>query len=444
MHRFMKTIFLLTFILILSSCKEKVTESREPVAVKTITAIAEENFDNLETYGSVIYKKKNTVTSLVDGTIVELWTQEGSAVKKGAPLLKLKNVQYEIKKIECQNALNSAQARVRSARNNLIESEKQVNGQILEIENLKTKLFLKEEELKLQKKQFEKNEKLFMAGGISENAREQLLAELQNLEGDVQILQKEIAIQEMGFKTEWLEKAGVIASENIDERKRQIIDLNLQSAKIQIELALTEEENAKQNLRSIESLMDNLIILSPADGIIGQLNFERGEHVVENEKLLTIIDMKEPYAQVLLQEKDCQKVFVGSPALIKINSLNEEQKSYVSFISPLADYESGNFKLKIPLENENNKIKLGMFIQCEIKTNEKRKIFKIPKEAAIRIHENTATLFFVQKGYLFQKNCPIEFENENWLFISKGIEEGEKILAHAQDSLKEGQYVKEI
>ncbi|MCR5045235.1 MAG: efflux RND transporter periplasmic adaptor subunit [Treponema sp.] len=437
-----KTIILLAAALLFLSCKKKNEREKEPELVQTIEARLVDKCETLESYGMIMYKKKNEVTSMVEGVIVENYIQEGSQVKKGMPLLKMKNVQYEIKRTECINVLNSAKTRVRAAKNNLIENEKSLKGKIMKIENLKAQASIKKAQADLMEKDFEKNEKLFLAGGISESDRERLLMETQKAREELKILEKEIAIEELGLKESDLIAAGIIPSSQKEELEKQIIDFNLQSAKIQIELAQTEEENAIQNLRSIESLIENLTILSPMDGIVGQLNCECGESVVQNQKLLTVIEMDEPYAEISLQEKDCQKIQIGSPALVSINSMKEEQESRVSFISPLADYESGNFKVKIPLKNEKQKIRLGMFVQCSIKTNDSQKIFQLPKEAALKIQGNQAIFFGVKNGYLYEKNCPIASESESFIFIKSGIEEGETIVLKANAALKEGLYVK--
>ncbi|MCR5046691.1 MAG: efflux RND transporter periplasmic adaptor subunit [Treponema sp.] len=437
-----KNLVFLAFAFLFISCSEKKENEKEPVLVQTIKASLVEKKDSLESYGMIVYKRKNEVTSLVDGNIVELYVQEGSEVEKGMPLLKMKNVQYEIKKTECQNILNSARTRVKAAQNNLFENEKTLRGKLMEIENLKTKLNLKQAETNLKEKQFEKNEKLFIAGGISENEREIMMLDLEAAKKEIKILENEIDIQELGLKDSDLEAAGITASKSKEESLEQIIDLNLRSARIQIELAKTEEENAIQNLKSIESLIQNLTIYSPISGIIGQLNYESGERVTENQKILTVIEMDEPYAEILLQEKESQKIQIGSPALVTINSLGIEQKSFISFISPLADYESGNFKVKIPLKNIDKKIRLGMFAQCSIKTNDKERFFELPKEAASKIQGDKASFFCVKNGYLVEKTCPIESENENWIFIKKGIEEGETIVSKNTTALREGLYVK--
>lgn len=430
-------------LLALSACSQKKQEDGL-AEVKTISAKKTERSVRLDAYGSVTYKKKNDVTALVDGTIYELNVQEGSEVNEGDILLRMKNIQHEIQKTECLNQLNSARAKLRAAKNNLTEQERQVQGRMASLENSRASLAQKKVEFALAKKNLEKNRALLEAGGISSSAFEKMTLEAQALETEIGILEKEAAASELGFRSEDLLLAGIEPSEDLEERKKQLADLNLQTAKIEIELAEAALQNAEQSLNSINSIIENLTVRSPAKGLVGVLNFECGERVAQNEKILTVIDMEEPYALVYAQEKDAQKIQVGSPALVEIESLGEKQKGQVSFISPMADLETGNFSVKIPLQNGGKKIRLGMFAQCSIETSLSGLFFALPKSSVLFMNGNNAVFFCVQNGYVLKKECPVEMERDGKIFISSGLEDGEKIVENPSGRLKEGERVKVI
>lgn len=431
-------------LFLIFSCKKNMGMDESPLEARTVTVKKAERNINLETYGSVTYKKKYDVTALAEGTIVELFVQEGSEVKKGDLLLRLKNIQYEIEKVERQNALNSARAKVRAALNNIKEKEKSARARLLELENLRSNLAQKKEEARLLKKNFEKNERLFSAGGISESAFEQIKVQMKSALTEIGVLEKQLAMQEMGYRDQDLLEAGLVASESPEERAAQLVELNLQSAKIDLELCETEARNAEQSLKSIESLLESLDIRAPADGLVAALNKESGERLLQNEKALTIIDMKEPFAIASAQEKDAEKIQAGSPALVRIESLALEQESRVAFISPLADSETGNFSVKIPLKNGDGRIKFGMFAECSIKTRATGSYFELPESAVIKRRGNSVAFYCVENGYVFEKECPVATEKDGKIFLEKGIEDGEIILVEPSPSIKEGSHVKAI
>lgn len=433
---------LAAFLFLTSSCSNEKQSEGQRIQVKTLTAKKSQQNVPLESYGSVTYKKKNDVCALVEGAIVEQKVIEGSEVFEGEILFELKNVQYEIQRAERRNHLDSATAKVRAAKNNLAEEEKSAKSLMMSLESARTNLLQKKEEHSLMIKNLEKNQRLFEAGGISESSMEQMRMEAKASKAEIDVLQKELEIKSLGFEDKDLLQAGIVPSENAEERKRQFIELNTQSARIQIELAEVEKRNAERDLEAIDELVKNLTVRSPCSGIVGALYFEKGEQVSQNEKLATVIDMENPYAKVSVQEKDMERIQLGTGALVEIASASYKKESVVDFISPLADLETGNFYIKIPIDNKEQKIRLGMFAKCSIKTKSAGEYFIVPESALVRKDGNTAFLYCVQNDLVYQKECPIEMEDEGKIFIKNGIKDGEKIVDFPSANLREGLRVK--
>lgn len=430
-------------LLSISSCGKKNSES-EITEVRTFAAKKNEERIKLDTYGSVTYRKKNDVTALVEGTVFEQRIKEGSIVHKGDVLLKMKNVQYEIRKTECENELSSATARLREAENNLVQERFNARGNLLQLESDRARLLEKEKSYALIKSNLEKKRMLYEAGGIAQTSYEQAEKEESEALTEIACLKKDIQKEELGFRNEDLLAAGIIPSENEEERSLQIVELNCKNAMVQIELSETARKNAEKNLESINSLIENLTVRSPCDGIVGVLYFESGEHIAENEKILTIIDMSSPYAMVSIQERDLEKIELGSIAHIEIDSIGCRQNSTVDFISPLADSETGNFSLKIPLSNAENKIRLGMFVECSIETKSTGSFFVLPESALVRRDGARIVFYSVRNGFLVQKSCRVEIERDGKFYIEEGIESGELIVDSPAATLKEGLHVKTV
>ncbi|MBO7123514.1 MAG: efflux RND transporter periplasmic adaptor subunit [Treponema sp.] len=433
---------LAAFLLFASACSNKERSEGQKIQVKTLTAKKSPQIIPLESYGSVTYKKKNDVCALVEGAIAEQRVIEGSEVSEGEILFELKNVQYEIQQAERRNHLDSAAAKVRAAKNNLAEEEKSAKSLMMALENARINLMQKKEEHSLLLKNLEKNQRLFEAGGISETSMEQMKMEAKASKAEIDVLEKELQIKALGFEEKDLLLAGMVPSENEEERARQFIELNTKSARIQIEMAEVEKRNAERDLEAVNELMKNLTVRSPCSGIVGALYFEKGERVTQNEKLATVIDMKNPYAKVSVQEKDMERIQLGASAVVEIASASYKTESAVDFISPLADLETGNFYIKIPVDNKERKIRLGMFAKCSIKTKSAGEYFIVPESALVRKDGNTAFLYCVQNDLVYQKECPIEMEAEGKIFIKSGIKDGEKIVEFPSANLKEGLRVK--
>ena len=425
-----------------SACSTKKEKQNAGLQVKTLTAKKSRQNITLESYGSITYKKKNDVCALIDGTIAEQKVIEGSSVKKGQILFLLKNIQLQIQKAERQNQLNSAAAKLRAAKNNLVEQERNALSAMMALENASANLLQKKEEYSLQLSDLKKNKKLFDAGGLSASSIERMEMEAQAAKTDIDVLEKEFIIKSLGYGESDLLRQGIVPSQDKDERKRQYVDLNTQGAKIQIELAEVELKNAERDLEAVNALIEGLTVRSPCDGIVGALYFEGGEWVTQNEKLATIIDMEIPYAKVSVQEKDMEKICLGANALIEIDSAAFKEESVIDFISPLADSETGNFYIKVPVNNQSNKLRLGMFAKCSIQTKSSGEYFALPESALFRRDGNTAFFYCVQNDFVYKKECPIEMERDGKIYVKSGIKDGDKIVDSPSTTLKEGLRVK--
>lgn len=419
--------------------------SQENLAqVKTFTARLTPHSTKLKAFGTVTYGKKNDITALVEGTIYELNVKEGDKVKKGDVLLRMKNIQYEIQRSENQNQVNSAAASLESSKNNLTKTILNVNSQIMSLENSRLNLAQKQDELCLVNETLEKNETLFEAGGVSKQDIAQMRLNAQGTQTEIEILQKKIQIEELGFRDEDLILAGYIPSDDKEERRNQLIELNTRSAQLEIEIAKVNLQNARENLKSTNTLIENLTVRASSDGIVGVLNFENGEHVMQNEKLMTIVDVSSPYTIVSIQEKDMQGIEIGSEAELEVSSLNDFQRAKIEFIAPVADMQTGNFNVKIPMKNDDNKIKLGMFVRCSIQTKKSGNFFILPESIVLKRDGNRISFYSVQNEILVIKNCIVDMERDGNFFIESGISDGEKIVENPSSALREGMHVKAI
>lgn len=165
---------------------------------------------------------------------------------------------------------------------------------------------------------------------------------------------------------------------------------------------------------------------------------------MQNEKLMTIVDVSAPYTIVSIQEKDMQGIEIGSEAELEVSSLNEFQSAKIEFIAPVADMQTGNFNVKIPMKNDDDKIKLGMFVRCSIQTKKSGNFFILPESIVLKRDGNRISFYSVQNEILVVKNCIVDMERDGNFFIESGISDGEKIVENPSSALREGMHVKAI
>ena len=407
-------LFLLFSVILFSSCKQKTTNQNESKVTVNVIKVQQKILDNtLNNFGTIAYKSKNDVTNLVAGTIIAFNVKEGDYIQKGQIVCRLRNVQLEIEKEQCISALESAKA-------------------ALAIQNVN---------VSDQKLAIESQERLHEIGGTTDVELEKLKINISSLETEIAVLQKEIEIASLGLRNIDLIHNGIEPSEDLEERKKQLIELNIKSALSQVDSAKAQVNSAKQKLNSVNKLIEELTIHSPVEGIVGAKHFENGEYIKENEKVITIIDTASVYGVIYVQEQDMVDFKTGASMNVSIPSLNKSFNSTIDEISPVADPQSGNFSVKTILKNKDGLIKPGMFIKCSIQKGEQLKYPCIKDTVLLSNDEKNAKVFTVLNNILVQKNINIIAHKDGLIWIDSGLSEGDIIVNKPSPYLKEGQYV---
>lgn len=422
---------------------EAVTDGEEQknLSVRTCSVQLKEFDDSLESFGTISFKTKNDVTVLVPGQLTEFTVKEGDTVKKGQVIARLKNLQMMVQQKMYESEVESAQARLDLVNSQMQEEILAVESRLLSIEKASLNIKQKELELEAQKKNLENKKKLSKIGGVTKNSIESLEVNLSASRTELEIQKKELEMSTLGLRDEDLINAGMIVSADPGKRKEQLIELNTTTKAKEIESAEAALKAARQQLENANLMMEELVIKSSCDGIIGQNYYENGEYIKENEKLTTVIDISSVYAQIYIQEKEVVKFKKGSRVELEIPSLDIKLKANVSEISPIASAQSGNFLVKIKIPNSSSAIKPGMFVKATLEKSTPKKMLCLPQTALLTCSDKRAVFFALQNSYLVKKEIQFEYEKDGYIWFSQGLDVNEKIVDKPSPFLKEGQVV---
>lgn len=435
------------FLTIILSCTVKDTKKEstyQNYSTKTVTVTSSLYDDVLESFGTVTYKLKNDVTTTVAGTLEAFSLKEGAAVKKGQIIAELKNVQLEIQKDEYISSLDSAKAALDLAKAELQEDILAAESKLLSIDKSRLAIRQKELELELENKTLEHQKELHTLGGVTDYSIEQAKLNLSASKTNIDILKKELEISILGFREKDLRDNGVQPSSDKEIQKKQIIDLNTKRTKAKVEQAEAGVRACMKQIEAVNILIDKLHIKSPVEGILGIKYYENGEYIAENQKLATIIDTSSVYVVISIQEKDMVNFTKGTKVTMHIPSLRTHLSSSITEMSPIADPQSGNFSVKVEIENKNNVIKPGMFVQCRIERSEPLYFLCIPESALLESNQKKAKVFCVVNGYAVLKEIEIKNQRDGQVWIESGLVQGEIVVDTPSPFLKEGMKVDSI
>lgn len=430
------------FSIIILFNKKKENKIIDEMCVSVLKPELQELNPPLETFGTVNYKTKNDITSLVAGNVIEKKVKEGDFVKKGQVLYVLKNIELEIQHSQYLNNIISGKANLDLYKAKLFEKQQAVKSQLISIQNKKLAIENAEKQLLSAKEKYETKLGLNKIGGVTNQAIKDMQDEIYSMETNLSIQKQELEMSLLGYSRDDLLSEGIIPSENEEEFFLQIIDFNTKTAAADYKVAEASYENAKKSLLLTENLISDLTIKSPVDGIAGATYFEKGEYVKQNERVVTVIDTSTCIASINIQENNIKNIDIGNRTTIVIPSLSKTIETTISEISPIADSSSGNFFVKADFINPELLVKPGMFLTCSIENNSKRKFLKIPETAVTNLTDREGICFSVNNNIAVKHNLKIAFIQDGNAYIENGLSENLVIINNPERKIKEGTHVK--
>lgn len=296
---------------------------REKSVRVTVEKAAKQDLTSIVSASGEIKPKKNiNISAQVPGRIIKIGVIEGQEVKAGDFLLKLDSTQYEANADRDQNFIRAANA-------DLIQAEAR---------------------LQRDKNSYERQQKLF--------------------------------------------EEGVISQEQVEAAQAQY-DVSLaQTNAIRFQI--------KQAEASLKSTLDNLAKTtygSPIDGVITSLRVEEGEVAIigtmnnPGTVLLTIADLSVMEVEVEVDETDVVGVQMGQTAKVRVDALPETvftglvteigSSALQQSTGVAATQESKDFKVVVTLDDPSHKLKPGLSASADIVVAERKQALAVPISALV-------------------------------------------------------------
>lgn len=203
-------------------------------------------------------------------------------------------------------------------------------------------------------------------------------------------------------------------------------------------------DSAKAVYDQARTTQGNLVLRSPIDGIVTQINTKAGEVSSLATPVLTVanLDTLEFVAEV--DEQDAGKLQLNQAANVSLDALGDKKISGTIYdISQVAKTNSTGgtyYPTKISLEYTEATVRIGMNGDATISTAMKNDAIVIPSEA-INEGDNNKYVFVAENGKAKKIIVTTGLENDTDTEITSGLTEGTEVITTEIDNLKEGMKV---
>lgn len=272
--------------------------------------------------GIIDANDKAVITTKISAKVSDISVDVGSAVKKGDTIITL-----DTKEIEAQVA--QAQAGVNTAQTNLIKAQAGVRPE--QIAQAQATVDSAKVSYINTKNNFDRNQQLLAAGGISQSQFEASETQLAAAQAQYNSAQNQLDILIKGETQETL----------------NVLQAQVQQAQAALDLAKAQFANGT--------------IVSPISGIISAKNINIGELASPGDNLVSVVNVDSLYINASLPAGLIGSVKVGQKVVVKVSEIPDKEFSgEISVVDPVIDSRSRTVLVKVNLDNSDAVLKSGM------------------------------------------------------------------------------------
>lgn len=206
------------------------------------------------------------------------------------------------------------------------------------------------------------------------------------------------------------------------------------AAQAQVEQAQMAYANALRQLNELD-------YYAPIDGVISQINIQEKQIVHNQQPALVITNTKMLKSNVFVSEKLLSELRVNQEVNIEID--NETRVGKISLINSVADSRTNLYLVEVTIDNTNNELKVGNFNRIKFERARRENAVVIKKDALLFEGDNTY-VFIEEQGKVLRRKVIYGIEQDSYVEIVTGVEEGESVVIRGQQYLKDEMQVRVI
>ena len=239
------------------------------------------------------------------------------------------------------------------------------------------------------------------------------------------------------------------AKENF-ERTQRLWDNNIGS-EIQYLKSKTDYEASKKMVDQMKDRLSKTKIYAPFDGEIDEIISNVGSNLIPGvSQILRLVNLDIIYAESFVSEKYISFISEGTEAIVQIPLLNMEYRSSVNQTGNFINPSNRTFRIEVPVENFDNRIKQNLDAKIKINIYKKDDAIVIPlrivREDAlgknfvyVMSEDNKEGVYLTSKQFITLGN-----KSEDKVEVTEGLDLGDIVVLEGAYSVEDSQRVKLI
>lgn len=190
---------------------------------------------------------------------------------------------------------------------------------------------------------------------------------------------------------------------------------------------------AQANQASVQSQLQDTMLIAPFGGVIGSVNPKVGEVFNASDPAIDVLSQGNYKIDILIPENEIGAVTVGAPALVTFDAYgsNLEATATVASVdlSETMTNGVGAYKATVYLNSANPTIRTGMTGNVSIEGPTASGVLTIPTSAIINENDNSFVLFRNQSGSFVMRQITTGLVGEGGTEVTSGLNQGDVVAA---------------
>ena len=170
---------------------------------------------------------------------------------------------------------------------------------------------------------------------------------------------------------EQLSQTNVVTASELDSRRAMVRELEAKQEEAQ---AALDEENER---------IARSVILAPFDGTIVEKRAELGGYLSPGDPIVEIVSSGQLDARLMVPESMINLIEVDQTMPIRIDPLGEDALGTVVSVTPYGPTASRTFPVRVRLEDQGGRLKVGMSVTASIATEPEREALVVSRDAVL-------------------------------------------------------------
>ncbi|MDH5716929.1 MAG: efflux RND transporter periplasmic adaptor subunit [Spirochaetia bacterium] len=172
---------------------------------------------------------------------------------------------------------------------------------------------------------------------------------------------------------------------------------------------------------------------SPITGTVVSKNMLQGAFIKSGQEILRIADLSKLWVYIHIFEKDL--AFVSKGLLVNIKSAAYAQKDFtgkVDMVYPYLDRKTKDIKVRIEIDNKENLLKPGMFVEVNVNKKLKGKNIIIPESSLIFSGEKKYVFVSLGKGKFEIRPVHTLAFSDGFAAVENNLKEKDLVVTNGQ------------